>query len=171
LSIQLVGIVLSASMLDAEEYLALAEHASSVRDHHTCLTYLDEVLRQQPRNASALFQRAVQHAELGLATRARHGFEAALAINPGLEIARFQLGTLLLLSARRPAQAKEHLARLADTTDVALRLYAEGLMALADNDLPGAQTKIAAGLAAPSRNPGLAAMMSQLLGTYRQLSS
>jgi tetratricopeptide (TPR) repeat protein len=74
-------------MLDAEEYLALAVHASSVKDHHTCLTYLDEVLRQQPSNASALFLRAVQHAELGLTTRALRGLEAALEINPGLEVA------------------------------------------------------------------------------------
>lgn len=158
-------------MLDAEEYLALAVHASSVKDHHTCLTYLDEVLRQQARNASALLLRAVQHAELGLTARALCGLEAALEIDPALEIARFQLGTLLLLSTRQPAEAKEHLAKLALTTDVALRLYAEGLIALADNDLARAQTKIKAGLAAPSSNPGLAAMMSQLLGTYRQSPS
>lgn len=74
-------------MLDAEEYLALAVHASSVKDHHTCLTYLDEVLRRQPSNASALLLRAVQHAELGLTTRALRGLEAALEINPGLEVA------------------------------------------------------------------------------------
>jgi tetratricopeptide (TPR) repeat protein len=158
-------------VLDAEEYLALAVHASSVKDHHTCLTYLDEVLRQQPRNASALFLRAVQHAELGLTARALRDLEAALEINPGLEIARFRLGMLLLIGAGRRAEAKEHLAKLAGIRDVALRFYAEGLIALADNDLACAQTKIEAGLAAPSSNPGLAAMLSQLLGTYRQISS
>jgi len=50
----------NATMLDAEEYFHLALHASSMGDHHACMTYLEEVLQRQPRNARAIYLRAVQ---------------------------------------------------------------------------------------------------------------
>src|SRR4051794_17266108 len=94
---------------DADEYFHLALHASSVRDPHACMAYLDEVLRRQPAHARALYLRAVQHAELGLVDRAAQGIRAALAIEPALEIARFHLGLLLLFDRKCTAEAKQHL--------------------------------------------------------------
>lgn len=104
-------------VLDADEYFHLALHASTVRDCHACLSYLEEVLRQQPGNARALYLRAVQHAEIGLTERAVSGLKAALEIEPSLEMARFQLGLLLLFNSNRPAEAKEYLIELTNSVD------------------------------------------------------
>src|SRR5262245_33438307 len=99
-------------MLDAEEYFHLALHASAAGDHHACMTYLEQVLQREPLNARAIYLLAVQHAELGLTQRAVAGIKAALAIDPDLEIARFQLGLLLMFDRQEPREAKSYLERL-----------------------------------------------------------
>jgi hypothetical protein len=124
--------------LDADEYFHLALHASSMHDPHACMSYLEGVLEKQPANARALYLRAVQHAELGLGERAVSGIRAALAIDPGLEIARFHLGFLLLLGGGRAAEAKQHLQTLAGGTSRELRAYAQALISVADE---GASTQ------------------------------
>jgi hypothetical protein len=89
---------------------------------------------------------------------------ASLAIMPGLETARFQLG-LLLLDAKRPAEAKEQLAALSGSRDPDLRAYCEALIALADNNLTVAREKLASGLSHPSSNAPLSALMRRVLGS------
>lgn len=92
------------AMFDADEYLHLALHASGTGDHHACMRYLEEVLQREPRSACAIYLLAVQHAELGLTQRAITGIKTALSIDPDLEIARFQLGLLLMfVDADAPA--------------------------------------------------------------------
>ena len=153
---------MKTTRLDADEYFHLALHASSVGDHHACMSYLAEVLQQQPANARALYLRAVQYAELGLTERAVSGIKAALAIEPGLEIARFQLG-LLLLDGNRREEAKQYLLRLVRSGDPVLRTFAEAMVALADNDIAQAREKLALGLAQTSKNQPLAALAKRLL--------
>ena len=147
--------------LDPDEYLHLAIHASSVGDHHACMSYLKEVLQRQPAHASALYLLAAQHAELGLLERAISGMKAALAITPELEIARLQLG-LLLLDRDRAGEAKQQLSALDGSSNPALRAFSQALLALADADLRAAQEKLALGLALPSGNPALSAMMQRI---------
>lgn len=149
-------------MLDIEERFHLALHAGSVGQHHACLTYLKEILQQEPRHAPAIYLLAVQHAELGLAERAIHGMKAALAIEPTIAIARFQLG-LLLLDINRRAEAKESFAALSGSPDSALRMFCEAMMALADDDPGVARERLAAGLSEPSSNPALSAVMRRVL--------
>jgi tetratricopeptide (TPR) repeat protein len=127
---------------DADEYFHLALHASAESDPHACIAYLEEVLEREPRNARAIYLLAVQHSELGLTPRAMSGVEAALAIEPGLEIARFHLGMLLLLDPARTPEARQHLANLGSSTDSRLRSYAEALLALADGDNGPAREKL-----------------------------
>ena len=150
------------NMLDIEEYLHLAIHASSVGNHHACMTYLKEVLQQQPANALALYLLAVQHAELGLNDRAAKGLRASLAIRPDLEMARFQLG-VMLLDKKRFTEAKEQFAALGASRVPALRTYCEGMMAVADDDLALAREKIVLGLSVQDGNPALAALMRRVL--------
>lgn len=150
------------TMFDAEEYFHLALHASSVGDHHACMSYLEEVLQQEPRNARAIYLLAVQHAEIGLTERAIGGIKAALSIDPGMEIARFQLGLLLLFDKRRPAEAKDYLTRLNSSSDRALRAYSEAMIAIADNDSVLAQEKLAIGLSAATSSPTLSSLMRRL---------
>lgn len=149
-------------MLDAEEFLHLAIHASSAGQHHACLTYLKEVLQRQPDNGRAIYLLAVQHAELGLIDRAIGGMQAALVLEPRLEIARLQLG-LLLLDRKKPADAKEHFAGLYGSSDAALSMCAEAMSALADDDVAAAREMLGAGLSQTQPSPALAALMQRLL--------
>ena len=153
---------MKTTTLDADEYFQLALHASSVGDHHACMSYLAEVLQQQPANARALYLRAVEHAELGLTERAVGGIKAALAIEPGLEIARFQLG-LLLLDRNRRQEAKQYLLELGSSGDVVLRTFAEAMIAIAENDTAQARDKLSFGLAQTSKNKPLTLLMKRLL--------
>jgi tetratricopeptide (TPR) repeat protein len=152
----------NATMLDAQEYFHLALHASSMGDHHACMTYLEEVLQREPRNARAIYLRAVQHAELGLTQRAVAGIKAALLIEPDLDLARFQLGLLLLFDINQPAEAKDCLLRLCRSQDRALRAYSEAMIALVDNEPILARQKLAIGLSESSPDSQLPMLMRKL---------
>jgi tetratricopeptide (TPR) repeat protein len=149
--------------LDADEYFHLALHASSVCDPHACISYLEEVLQQQPANARALYLRAVQHAELGLTRRAMSGINEALAIEPALEIARFHLGLLLLFDRNRHEEAKQSFLKLFGSADQMLRSSAEAMAALADNDIAPAREMLALGVAQAAKDQALSAFMKELL--------
>jgi tetratricopeptide (TPR) repeat protein len=149
-------------MLDAEEYFHLALHASSMGDHHACMTYLEEVLQRQPRNARAIYLLALQHAELGLTQRAAAGIKTALLIEPDLELARFQLGLLLLFDSNQPVEARGYLDRLRTCQNRALRAYAEAMIAICDNELTLARQKLAVGLSESSPDSPLAMLMRRV---------
>src|SRR5262249_32944908 len=147
---------------DAEEYFHLALHASSMGDHHACMTYLEEVLQREPRHARAIYLRAVQHAELGLIQRAIEGIKTALSIEPDMDLARFQLGLLLLFDIHQPTEAKDYLQRLCRSQDRALRAYAEAMIALVDNEPALARQKLAIGLSESSPDSQLPMLMRRL---------
>jgi len=149
-------------MLDAEEYFHLALHASGAGDHHACMTYLERVLQREPHNARAIYLLAVQHAELGLLQRAIAGIKAALSIEPDLEIARFQLGLLLMFDNNAPQEAKHYLERLGGSENRALRAYSQAMIAIADNEPVLARQKLAIGLAETSPDSPLSALMRRL---------
>jgi tetratricopeptide (TPR) repeat protein len=149
-------------MLDGEEYLRLALHASSVGQHHACLMYLKEALQLDPQNARAIYLLAVQHAELGLADRAIAGLQRTVSLDPALEAARFQLG-LMLLDRGRPGEAKQQLGIVGRSADRSLRACAEALIALADNDSDGARSKLTAELALKPADGVLVPLMKRLL--------
>ena len=149
-------------MLDAEEYFHLALHASASGDHHTCMTYIEEVLQREPQNARAIYLLAVQHAELGLTQRAIAGIKSALSIDPDLEIARFQLGLLLMFDQNNAQQAKSYLERLGGSKNRALRAYSQAMIAIADNEPVLARQKLAIGLAESAHDSPLSALMRRL---------
>jgi tetratricopeptide (TPR) repeat protein len=151
-----------AAMLDAEEYFHLALHASAAGDHHACMTYLEEVLRREPRNARAIYLMAVQHAELGLTQRAIAGIKRALSIEPDLEIARFQLGLLLMFDSNQPSEAKDYLERLCVSENRALRAYSEAMIAMVDNEPGLARQKLAVGLSESAPDSPLSLLMRRL---------
>jgi tetratricopeptide (TPR) repeat protein len=152
----------AAAMLDAEEYFHLALHASAVGDHHACMTYLEEVLQREPRDARAIYLMAVQHAELGLTQRAIAGIKTALSIEPDLEIARFQLGLLLMFDINQPREAKDYLERLCVSQNRALRAYSEAMIAMVDNEPVLARQKLAVGLSESSPDSPLSLLMRRL---------
>jgi tetratricopeptide (TPR) repeat protein len=152
----------TATMLDTEEYFHLALHASSMGDHHACMTYLEEVLQREPRNARAMYLRAVQHAELGLTQRAIAGIKDVLSIEPDMDLARFQLGLLLLFDVNQPAEAKDYLLRLCCSQDRALRAYSVAMIALVDNEPTLARQHLAIGLSESSPDSQLPMLMRRL---------
>jgi tetratricopeptide (TPR) repeat protein len=154
------------TMLDADEYLHLAIHASSTGERHAGINYLKKVLELQPKNASALYLLAALHAELGLFERAIREVSTALNIEPKLEMARFQLG-LLLLDRNRNAEAKQQFSELHGSTDGALRACSDAMIALADGDIILAQKQLDLGLAQASDNRALSALMRRLLDQLR----
>ena len=149
-------------MLDAEELLHLAVHASSTGEHHACMTYLKTVLQEQPQNGMAVYLLAVQHAELGLFDRAISGLETAIALAPQLEAARFHLG-VLLLDRRRSIEAKQYFATLRDSSDRALGMCSQAMIALADNNDILAREMLARGVSEQTRNRALTDLMERLL--------
>lgn len=149
-------------MLDAEEYFHLALHASAMGDHHACMNYLEEVLQHQPCNARAIYLRAVQHAELGLTQRAIAGIKTALTIEPDLDLARFQLGLLLLFDSPQPSEAKEYLQRLRFSNNCALRAYSQAMIAIVDNEPTLARQQLAIGLSESSPDSSLSVLMRRL---------
>jgi tetratricopeptide (TPR) repeat protein len=155
-------------MLDAEEYFHLALHAGATGDHHACMTYIEEVLQREPQNARAIYLLAVQHAELGLTLRAISGIKAALSVDPDLEIARFQLGLLLMFDRNEPQEAKSYLQRLGTSENRALRAYSQAMIAIADNEPAVARQKLAIGLAESAPDSTLATLMRRL---FERMSS
>ncbi|MET0535828.1 MAG: tetratricopeptide repeat protein [Steroidobacter sp.] len=153
----------TTAMLDAEEYFQLALHASSAGDPHACMMYLRQVLRQEPRNAHAIYLLAAVHAELGLVDRAIRGIEAALSIEPDLTPARFQLAMLLLFETERRVEARRHLAQIATRFDEVLQPYAEALIAVADDDVPLAAKRLEVAISQTGQNTEFTSVMMRLL--------
>src|SRR5215510_15548903 len=83
-------------MYDVDEYVHLALHANAKREPHACIGYLKEALRLDPDNTRAIYLLAIQHAEIGLLDRGIAGLTKVLALDPTFDIARVQLGLLML---------------------------------------------------------------------------
>lgn len=149
-------------MLDVEEYVQLALHASMSGNPHASLMHLHEALRLEPRNARATYLLATQHVELGLAERGVKGLQAALELDPSLEIARFQLG-FVLVNLQRPAPAREQFSQLVASKDLALSNYAAAMLAVIDGEPIQARQRISAGLACRQINRALSGVMKRLL--------
>lgn len=149
-------------MLDADEFLHLAIHASAKGEHHACMTYLHEVLKQRPGDPRALYLLAVQHAGLGLMKRAVAGLEAALAIEPKMETARFQLG-LLLFECKHHARARAKFSELAGSADPVLRNCSAAMLALIDRDVNVARAKLASVMTKEVADHPLFVLIQQLV--------
>jgi tetratricopeptide (TPR) repeat protein len=124
-------------MLDAEEYLHLAIHATQNQQHHAALEYLHKCLEIEPKNGRALYLLAAEHAELGLYQRAIEGMTEALEFEPGLELARYQLA--LLHGQQGDTEASKEIWEFLGehASDNALRLVAQGLNIIEENHSAG----------------------------------
>jgi tetratricopeptide (TPR) repeat protein len=154
-------------MHDLEEYLHLALHASRNREPHACLGYLKEALRIAPANAQALYLLAIQHADLGLIDRAIAELTRVLALDPALEVARLQLG-LLLLDRARTTEATEQFVALRASADQALCALAAALIASINGEPDAARAKLRAGLAQAAANHGLRPLMQEVLVRFER---
>lgn len=138
-------------MLDSEEYLHLAIHATQNNQHHAALEYLHKSLELTPENPVAIFLLAAEHAELGLYNRAIEGMEKTIELDPNIEMAFYQLALLYLQQGmlEKCQPLWEHLKN--ESQEPCVKLFAEGMLML-DEDRANAIALINQAAETPTTN-------------------
>lgn len=155
-------------MLDASEYLHLAIHASQENNHHAALNYLNQALAHEPNNPAIRYFLAAEHAELGLFERACSGMEEALALDPNMDIARFQL-SLVYLQLQRTEEARNMFGILhSQTQEESLRDFADAYLHLLDEKRDAAIRLFEQGLA-DCKNLALKGDMTRVLTSLKSV--
>lgn len=149
--------------IDNEELLRLALDAMNTGRDAESLELLKSLLERDGANTYARYLLAAQHAQLGMMDRAEEGFRAVVSAAPELEVARFQLGQLLLLKGDA-AGARAMFAPLAAApAGQALGSYARALSAASVEDVGTAVSELQQGLSCAQDIPALAGDMRRLL--------
>jgi tetratricopeptide (TPR) repeat protein len=119
------------------------------------LVVLDQALADWPEDARLRFLRGSIQAQTARYDIAEKDFETALALDPGFDIARFQLGLLHLTSGRpgRALRVWEPLDRLDDAD--CLRLFKTGLTYLIDDRFDDCVRLLQDGIAKNTQFPPL----------------
>lgn len=146
--------------LDNEELLRLSLDAMSNDRDADAMMMLKTLLERTPNDANAQYLLAALHAQIGMMDRAEEGFQTTLALAPGMVMARFQLGQLLLVKGDNGG-ARNVLEPLTGQQD-AIGAYARGLFAVAGDDVDGAIRFLGDGLALPQAVPVLQRDMDNL---------
>lgn len=147
--------------LDQEELLHLARNAG--RDGGSAMVYLKEAVSREDAGGMPHYMLGAEYAQIGMYDRAVESMQAALAINPGLSLARFQLG-LLLLTMADAAQSAAVLAPL-DLLESSDPLYhfGMGLRQLARDEFAASRASLMQGMALNDSNPPLNADMQRIV--------
>lgn len=153
----------STAPLDQHELLGVALEASRRGDHATALGHLKAGAGRFPDDARIAYLLGAEHAQIGLYDRAEAEMGRALALDPGLATARFQLGLLQLTQARVDAARATWLPLDELAAGHALRLFKQGLEALTENRFAEARALVEQGMAANGFSPELNADMVRLL--------
>ncbi len=151
------------SLLDQTELLQLAINASSGDDAGAAIGYLKEAVSRPDATALAHYLLGAEYAQSKLYQRAADEMEAAIALDPALSIARFQLGLLWLSggAADRAGQVLAPLAELPDTDP--LHQFGVGLCHLIKEQLDNAARHLQAGLTLNTTNAPLNGDMQRML--------
>ncbi|MGG6463278.1 tetratricopeptide repeat protein [Solilutibacter silvestris] len=146
--------------LDNEELLRLSLDAMSSDRDADAMMMLKTLLEREPGDANGQYLLAALHAQIGMMDRAEEGFRKAVALAPGMVMARFQLGQLLLVKGDN-GSARDILEPLTGQQD-SIGAYARGLFAIAGDDVDGAIRYLGDGLALPQAVPALQRDMDNL---------
>lgn len=135
------------------------------------LALLDRAVREHPADPRPLLVLAAELVHAKQLDRAEAAYLLALQRAPAFEIARFQLG-LLLLTSGRPAAAFATWAPLdrLEENDP-LRLFKRGLEALAQDQFEPARQLLIAGIAANDVNPALSRDMEKVLARIAEIQA
>ena len=156
----------ASTELDQEELLHLAIEAMRRNDHGSALAHLKVGAQRFPAHAGIAFLLGAEHAQLGLFERAEVEFIRAINLDPNLSIARFQLGLLQLTQARLE-DARTTWAGLDSLSEEhALRLFKQGLEAMAEDHFAEARTLLERGIIANNFNPDLNNDMQNVLDHF-----
>jgi tetratricopeptide (TPR) repeat protein len=149
--------------VDHEELLHLAIEASREQRHGDAIDYLKQAVERSGSNYKALYLLAAQHAQIGLTERAIEEFNQALAIEPNLPPARFQLGLLLLCNAR-VQEALEAWGPLEQLGENDPYLYFKrGMECLCRDDFTGCEQQLRRGMELNTANAALNGDMQRVL--------
>lgn len=161
-----------SSLLDAQELLQLAVLDIHASRHDGAIAKLKEACVLEQNNASLHFLLAAEHAEIGLNDRAVDGMRRALELDPGLHIARFQLGLLHFTQGRLSDAAAEWNALDELDDDNTLRLYKTALLDMGATRYEAAVTLLERAMHAQPDIPALRDDISRSLDeARRQLAS
>jgi Flp pilus assembly protein TadD len=157
------------STLDQHELIQLAVDAINRQDGGMALAYLKEATARTDSTATAHFLLGSQYAQIQMQDRAVAEMEAAIAMDPGLAIARFQLG-LLLLSSGNTERAAEVLAPLAEEgRQDALAHFSHGLLHLMRDDFPETVRQLSEGIQLNNENAALNKDMQRIIDEIGKL--
>jgi tetratricopeptide (TPR) repeat protein len=152
-----------STRLDQEELLHLAMEASREQRHGNAIDYLKQAVERSDSNYKALYLLAAQHAQIGMTERAIEEFNQALAIEPNLPAARFQLGLLLLCNARvQEALAAWELLEGLPENDPHL-YFKRGMECLCSDDFAGCERELKRGMELNTVNAALNTDMQRVL--------
>ena len=150
-------------MLDQAELRQLGLNASQAGDDGAAVAYFKEAASRPDADGSAHYILGAHYAQIKMYDRAADQMEAALALDPGLSIARLQLG-LLWLTGGLAAKAIDTFAPLQELAeDEALRHFGQGLTQLAQDQLGAASAALARGIELNLVNPPLNTDMRMLI--------
>lgn len=157
--------------LDQAELLQLALHASSTGDSGTALSYLKEAVTRTDATATAHFLLGAEYAQIRMVDRAVSEMESAIALDPSLSIARFQLGLLLLTSgdAARAADVLQPLQELG--IQHALAHFGNGLLHLIRDEFAETTQCLKRGIELNTENQALNADMQKIMEQIKLLPS
>jgi tetratricopeptide (TPR) repeat protein len=127
---------------------------------------LEKALLEQPRNATLHHLLGADLAQSGEYDAAVSSMRQAIAIDPNLHVARFQLG-LLLLTMAQPQESLAVLAPLESQPQESLRCFKRGLEALIRDDFTTCLAELGAGVQASPVNIPLNRDMEMLASRVR----
>jgi tetratricopeptide (TPR) repeat protein len=160
----------SLSMLDQNELLQLALNATETSDSGTAIGYLKEAVSRSDASATAHYLLGAEYAQIKMYDRAAGEMEAAIALDPSLVVARFQLG-LLWLSSGNAAQALltlEPLSELAKSDP--FFHFGIGLKHLVADEFSCARQSLIEGISLNASNTPLNLDMQKLINEIDQIS-
>jgi tetratricopeptide (TPR) repeat protein len=151
------------SNLDQAELLQLALNASRGNDSATAISYLKEAVSRADCSAIAHYILGAEYAQIKMIDRAVGEMEAAIALDPALSIARFQLG-LLCLSSGNAERAASIFAPLSELpVQDPLNRFGAGLQHLIRDEFADALRCLNDGIALNASNAPLNADMQKII--------
>ncbi|GEM_PF-664161 len=134
------------SSLDNEELFRIAVIDMKEGRHEEAIGRLKRLIELDPENANAHCLLGAEHAELGLFDRAATELEHAIALNPSLAVAHFQLGLIHFIrnDSQKANDCWIQLNGLPESA--ALDAFSKSLLLATSGELKGALAEIQRGL-------------------------
>lgn len=158
-------------LLDADELMHLALHATNNNQPEKAIAYLKKILETDPKHGKAWYLLGALHAEIGMYDRAIEEMSQAVKLEPNLPTAHFQLGLLYVTSARveEAREAWKPLDKLGENNP--LFLFKRGMLHLVNDEFEACIADLNKGISLNDFNPNLNNDMQKILASAEQVLS